>query len=60
LEEGIWKWLKSDVINNEFFHSVTEIRRKVAAFMNNITLDAQTIIDRLCPRLECDQLPEHF
>ncbi|MFU2154706.1 IS630 family transposase, partial [Paenibacillus larvae] len=23
--EGLWKWLKSDVINNVFFHTVTEI-----------------------------------
>lgn len=60
LVEGLWKWLKSDVINNVFFHTVSEIRTKVAAFMKNISLDAQSIIDRLCLRLECDQLPEYF
>ncbi|MNW61678.1 hypothetical protein D3C74_397530 [compost metagenome] len=30
LVEGLWKWLKSDVINNVFFHTVSEIRKKVA------------------------------
>jgi putative transposase len=39
-----------------FFYSVTEIRKEVAAFMKNIALDAQKIIDRLCLRLESDQL----
>ncbi|MEK3916125.1 IS630 family transposase [Paenibacillus sp. FSL H7-0331] len=60
LVEGLWKWLKSDVINNVFFHSVAEIRKKVAAFMMNIALDAPTIIDRLCLRLESDQITEQF
>ncbi|WP_445667361.1 IS630 family transposase [Paenibacillus sp. FSL H8-0034] len=60
LVEGLWKWLKADVINNVFFHSVTEICKKVTAFMKNIALDAQTIIDRLCLRLETNQLPEQF
>lgn len=60
LVEGLWKWLKSDVINNVFFHSVTEIRKKVAAFMKNIALDTQKIIDRLCLRLENDLLTEQL
>lgn len=60
LVEGLWKWLKSDVINNVFFHTVSEIRKKVAAFMQKIALDAQTIIDRLCLRLEDGQLTEYI
>ncbi|WP_143192139.1 IS630 family transposase, partial [Paenibacillus helianthi] len=58
LVEGLGKWLKSDVINNVFFHTVSEIRKKVAAFMQNIALDTQTIIDRLSLRLENDRLTE--
>jgi putative transposase len=54
--EGLWKWLKSNVINNVFF--VTEIRDKVTAFLNTVSRDAQKIIDRLCLRLESDQLTE--
>ena len=34
--EGLWKWLKSDVINNVFYHTVAEIRKNVHAFMENI------------------------
>ncbi|MET3210017.1 UNVERIFIED_CONTAM: hypothetical protein ABIC26_002965 [Paenibacillus sp. PvR008] len=30
--EGLWKWLKSDVINNVFYHTVTEIRTNVLYF----------------------------
>lgn len=60
LVEGLWKWIKSDVINNVFFHTVSEIRTKVAAFMRNIALDAQRIIDRLCLRLENEQFAEYF
>lgn len=58
LVEGLWKWLKSDVINNVFFPTVSEIRKKVTAFMQSIALDAQTIIDRHCLRLKDDQLAE--
>ena len=30
--EGLWKWLKSDVINNVFYHTVAEIRTNVLYF----------------------------
>ncbi|WP_379138285.1 hypothetical protein [Paenibacillus sp. sgz500958] len=49
---------KIGCINNVFFHTVSEIRKKVAAFMENIALDTQTIIDGLFLRLENDQLAE--
>jgi hypothetical protein len=51
LVEGLWKWLKSDVINNVFYHTVTEIRRNVTTFMDNIMQDPMKIIDRLCIRM---------
>lgn len=48
--EGLWKWLKSDVINNVFYHTVTEIRTNVQQFMEEIMKLPLTIIDRLCVR----------
>lgn len=49
--EGLWKWLKSDVINNVFYHTVAEIRQNVRAFMEQIMSDPIKIIDRLCIRM---------
>jgi transposase len=46
--EGLWKWLKSDVINNVFYHTVGEIRKNVKQFMNEIMKVPLKIIDRLC------------
>lgn len=39
--EGLWKWLKADVINNVFYHTVVEISK-----------DRWAIINRLCVRME--------
>jgi transposase len=50
--EGLWKWLKSDVINNVFYHTVAEIRKNVKDFMDEMAKDKWAIIDRLCVRLE--------
>ncbi|MDT2287479.1 transposase [Paenibacillus larvae] len=32
--EGLWKWLKSSVINNVFYSAVSEIRLRVGQFMD--------------------------
>jgi len=48
--EGLWKWLKSDVINNVFYHTVAEIRNNVQQFMNEIMKSSLSRIDRLCVR----------
>ncbi len=58
--EGLWKWLKSDVINNVFYNTVKEIRKKVHAFMENIMLDSMKIIDRLCVRMESNATQENL
>ena len=50
--EGLWKWLKSDVINNVFYHTVADIRKNVHAFMESIMETPMKIIDRLCVRME--------
>lgn len=56
--EGLWKWLKSDVINNVFYHTVAEIRNNVHSFMESVMKDPQLIIDRLCVRMESDRIVE--
>lgn len=58
--EGLWKWLKSDVINNVFYHTVADIRKNVHAFMESIMETPMKIIDRLCVRMESDTLAEPF
>jgi transposase len=58
--EGLWKWLKSDVVNNVFYHTVAEIRKNVHEFMEVIMKDPLNIIDRLCIRLESGELSENF
>jgi transposase len=60
LVEGLWKWLKADVINNVFYHTVAEIRENVTLFMNRIREYKQVIIDRLCLRLEDDSVLVEF
>lgn len=57
--EGLWKWLKSDVINNVFYHTVTDIRKNVHTFMEEIMKDPLHIIDRLCIRMESGALLEN-
>ena len=56
--EGLWKWLKADVVNNVFYHTVAEIRNNVHSFMNRVMENPQAIIDRLCVRMESDSVLE--
>lgn len=51
LMEGVWKWLKSDVINNVFFSKFYHIRLHVTAFINRLNKHPQQTIDRLLVRL---------
>ena len=51
LIEGLWGWLKSNVVNNVFYSKVDEIRIAVNSFLNTINKFPQQIIDRLCIRL---------
>ena len=48
--EGLWKWLKSNIINNVFYHTVAEIRKNVGQFMDEIMKCPNSIINRLCIR----------
>ena len=51
LIEGLWGWLKSNVVNNVFFSKVDEIRTAVNSFLETINKAPQEIIDRLCIKL---------
>jgi transposase len=51
LIEGLWGWLKSEVINNAFYSSVKEIRIAVRGFLNFINDNKENTIKRLCLRL---------
>ncbi|MBO9604760.1 MAG: IS630 family transposase [Paenibacillaceae bacterium] len=45
--EGLWKWLKHDVVNNVFFSKFYHIRKHVADFMKQANLSPLRVIDRL-------------
>ena len=51
LIEGLWGWLKSNVVNNIFYSKVDEIRIAVNSFLDTINKAPLQIIDRLCIRL---------
>ncbi|MFB5676555.1 IS630 family transposase [Paenibacillus terreus] len=49
--EGLWKWLKSDVVHNVFYKKFYHIRINVAAFMKRVNAEPMNVIDRLCIRI---------
>ena len=51
LIEGLWKWLKSEVINNVFFPNVSKIQQAVRRFMKYIKDIPSVVIDRLCVQM---------
>jgi len=51
LIEGLWGWLKRDVINNVFFKNVTQIASAVKEFIDQINKKPEITVDRLCVQL---------
>lgn len=51
LIEGLWKWLKTDIINNVFYHTVEQIKLSVSEFLDRINSILEIVIDRLCIKL---------
>ena len=51
LIEGLWGWLKSEIINNVFYSSVKEIRKAVRGFIDSLVKVPDMVINRLCVRL---------
>ncbi|MDQ0196746.1 transposase [Paenibacillus wynnii] len=45
---GLWKWLRSDVINNVFFGKFYYIRTHVREFTRRLNRSSLEVIDRLC------------
>jgi transposase len=45
--EGLWKWLKHDVVNNVFFRKFYHIRTSVTSFMKRLNQSPLKTIDRL-------------
>ncbi|MGL4874235.1 MAG: IS630 family transposase [Clostridium sp.] len=51
LIEGLWGWVKSSVINNTFFPTLSKVSLEVQNFIKSINKVPTKIIDRLCVRL---------
>jgi transposase len=49
--EGLWLWLKADVVNNVFFEKFYKIKLHVSQFMNRINNHPMQTFDRLLVRL---------
>lgn len=51
LIEGLWGWLKSNIINNVFYSSISQIRHSAHSFISLINETHDKTIDRLCIKL---------
>lgn len=51
LIEGLWGWLKSEIINNVFYNTAKEIRNAVRDFNDSVVKIPQMVIYGLCVRL---------
>ena len=51
LIEGLWRWMKSEIINNIFYDSVKDIQKEVRSFIDSIIKVPEVVIDRLCVQL---------
>ena len=51
LIEGLWGWMKSEVINNVFFSSVKEIHTAVSGFIDSLSNVPELVVNRLCVRM---------
>ncbi|MHB1394945.1 MAG: transposase, partial [Clostridia bacterium] len=51
LIEGLWGWLKSEVVNNVFYACANQIRKAAQGFIDSVNKVPLQVIDRLCLRL---------
>jgi putative transposase len=51
LIEGLWGWLKSEIINNVFYNTAKEIRNAVRGFIDSVVKVPELVINRLCIKL---------
>jgi len=51
LIEGLWGWMKSEIINNVFYTSTVQIRKEICNFIAAIIKVPKVVINRLCVKL---------
>ena len=51
LIEGLWVWLKSNIINNKFFGSLNEVRLSIDKFVDAINQVPTNTLARLCSKM---------
>lgn len=51
LIEGLWGWLKSEIIHNVFYKSSSQIKLAVRGFIDSINKVPEQVIDRLCVKM---------
>ncbi|MGL6108014.1 transposase, partial [Romboutsia sp.] len=51
LIEGLWGWMKSDIVNNRFFSSIAVVKTSINKFIDEINKVPTNTIDRLCVRM---------
>jgi transposase len=51
LIEGLWGWIKSSVINNAFYPTLSRVRVAVQNFISHINKVPTQTIDRLCVKM---------
>lgn len=51
LIEGLWGWMKSDIVNNRFFSSIAVVKTAIHKFIDEINKIPTNTIDRLCVRM---------
>jgi transposase len=52
--EGLWKWLREEVIQHHAYETMRDLFDACKAFIDRINLDPNKIIQRLWPRFELD------
>ncbi|WP_132247671.1 transposase [Marinisporobacter balticus] len=48
LIEGLWGWLKAEIINNVFYTDACKIKLAVSKFIRSINLLSKQVINRIC------------
>jgi len=51
LIEGLWGWMKSEIINNVFYTSTAKICKQIRNFIAAIIQVPQVVINRLCVKM---------
>ncbi|MCL1948223.1 MAG: IS630 family transposase [Turicibacter sp.] len=49
--EGLWGWMKSEVINNRFFGNIVQIKKAVLRFLRRIADVPESVVERLCLKI---------